>query len=104
MNKTNTTDNVDAAKQIIVLLKDKNGCSEFNELVNKIRNDVSDGVYAYEQIGVTEIELLELGLINARLKCVRNSSSIYTDQCVVQSYTRELVRLRPAVGKTKRVA
>lgn len=101
MDTANTNEEVETAKQNIALLKDKEGCSEFNELVKKIREGASDGTYTYEQIGVTEIELVELGLINARLKCLKGSSSIFGDQCIAQNYTRELSRLRT---QTKRAA
>jgi hypothetical protein len=105
VNQANTNEEIKNAKLKIALLKDKDGCSGFNELVKNIRESALDGIYTYEQIGVTEIELLELGLINARLKCVKGSSSIFKDQCVAQSYTRELVRLRlPTGGKNKHVA
>jgi hypothetical protein len=104
VNTANTNEEVMKAKHDIVLLKCEEGCSEFNELVKKIRDNASSGIYTYKQIGVTEIELVELGLINARLKCVKGSKSLFKDQCVALCYTRELVRLRPGTASTQRVA
>jgi hypothetical protein len=92
------------AKRKIVLLESTNGCSEFNELITQIRDDVFNGTYTYAEIGVTEIKLIELGLNNARLACVKSSPGIFADQRIVQNYARELARLRTAQSHTRRVA
>ena len=86
------------AKYHIASLRNGNGCKKFHELIDGIRTDVENNVYTYAQIGVTEIELLELGLINARLNCIHSSSNFFASQSVVRRYFQELVQLRRIAG------
>lgn len=81
---------------MVHLLRKKTGCEGFNELISEIRDEASNGSYTYVQIGITEIELITLGLNNARLKCVRGSKNVFCDQIVVTRYSRQLAMLLKA--------
>lgn len=92
---------VQAALVYVQRLKIKGGCQEFHKLVKEIRESVSDGAIEYCDIGISEIELLELGAHNASCAVLKGLSNTFGDLCLASMYACEATRIR---ARSSRVA
>lgn len=79
--------------RVRVALMRQGKCNDFCDYVRDIRRHIDDGLFTYEELDITEIELLELAVLNATNKlkrCVRP----YTDLRIQKLFVAELNRKR----------
>ena len=95
MEQAKNPHSLDEGKRFLELLKGTH-CPNFRCFVGGIREAVREGKYTYEELGATEVEILQLGVAHAGAATLTTSRYPLVDLAIFNTFKCDLQKAQGA--------